>query len=264
MKVFLSHTSADQDLVKAVGSFLQRHGIDVWIDDWQLTAGDSLVEKIGEALGSADRMVVFLSPASMQSSWVRRELAVGIVTEVAKKNGGGDKFVLPVILAHCEIPILLRDSFYVDFTTTSFEGACLELLKGITDSPGKPELSDVSNGIIRIHHPSAQSSHKYALIVEFAVRISPTEGLHIGIDFDSPFQAITEWFGTPNTPTPPRSTGGVYTQSSIRSEPPIYARKFSSPGVTSTRSFYVLAEGSISLRVKEILFRDFFDRKVLQ
>jgi hypothetical protein len=68
------------------------------------------------------------------------------------------------------------------------------------------------------------------------------------------------WFAPPNQPALPAISGGAYTDSSTGREPPIYARKFSSPGVTSTKSFYVMAEGDTEFNVKEVQFLDHFDR----
>ena len=50
MQVFLSHNSADKDIAEAIGGFLTKRGITVWIDSRRMTAGDSLIEKIGEGI----------------------------------------------------------------------------------------------------------------------------------------------------------------------------------------------------------------------
>lgn len=89
MQVFLSHTSSDKDVVEPIGVFLSKRGIKVWLDAWSLTPGDSLIDKIGEGLESSDRLVVFLSPESVESNWVRKEVATGLVMELAEDKGLG-------------------------------------------------------------------------------------------------------------------------------------------------------------------------------
>lgn len=260
MQVFMSHTSADKDIVEAIGSFLTKQGLTVWIDSWRMTAGDSFVSKIGEGIELSDRLVVCLTPTSVESNWVTKEVATGLVMELAENKGLGDKFVVPAMLVPCKVPIMLRDKLYANFTNKSFDAACEELRAGLTNAPTGPQDVRLDNGIVRVHAVPASDTAKHALVVEFAVRISPTDGLHVGINFGAAYTLVKEWFAPPNQPAMPLNTGGVYTDSATRHEPPIYARKFGSPGVTSTKSFYIQVEGHSEFAVKEVLYLDFFDR----
>jgi hypothetical protein len=261
MKVFLSHTTVDKEIVEAIGRFLTKRGLDVWIDSWVMTAGDSLVAKISEGIQESDRLVVCLTPNSVESNWVKREVSTGIVMELAEDKGFGEKFVVPALLIPCRVPIMLRDKLYANFTNKSFESACEELLAGITNSPAGSNDKKFKNGTIRIHEVASSVAGKYAALVEFAVRISPTEGVHVGIDFGAPFLSVLEWFAPPNQSLVPSNSGGVYTDSATRNEGAIYARKFSSPSVTSTKSFYIKVEGDNPFQIKEVQFLDHFDRE---
>jgi TIR domain len=260
MQVFISHTTADKDIVEAIGAFLTKRGLKVWIDSWRMTAGDSLVGKIGEGIEASDRLLVCLTPSSVESNWVKKEVATGLVMELAEDKGLGEKFVVPALLIPCKVPIMLRDKLYANFTNKAFDAACEELLAGLKDVPAGAKDARLENRIIRFHNVPATASGRYALVVEFAVRVSPSEGLHIGVDFGGHYTSVTEWFAPPNQPALPAMSGGVYTDSSTRMEPPIYARKFTSPGVTSTKSFYVMAECDTEFNVKEVKFLDHFDR----
>lgn len=259
MQIFLSHTTVNKDVVEAIGSFLTKRGITVWIDSWQMTAGDSLISKIGEGIELSDRLVVCLTPNSVESNWVKKEVATGLVMELAEDRGLGKKFVVPALLIPCKVPIMLRDKLYANFTNKAFEAACEELLAGLNNTPARPKDARLENRIIRLHKVPSTSGAKHALVVEFSVRISPTEGLHIGVDFGAPYTSVVEWFAPPNQPGV-RNIGGAYTDSATRQEPPIYARKFSSPGVTSTKSFYVRVEGNSEFQPKEVQYFDHFDR----
>jgi hypothetical protein len=260
MQIFLSHTTVDKDVVEAIGSFLTERGLTVWIDSWRMTAGDSLISKIGEGIELSDRLVVCLTPNSVESNWVKKEVATGLVMELAEDKGLGEKFVVPALLIPCKVPIMLRDKLYANFTNKAFEAACEELLAGLTNTPAGPKDARLENRIVRLHKVSSTSDAKHALVIEFSVRISPTEGLHIGVDFGAPYTSVAEWFAPPNQPIMPRDVGGTYTDSATRQEPPIYARKFSSPGVTSTKSFYVRVEGNSEFQPKEVQYFDHFDR----
>jgi hypothetical protein len=261
VKVFLCHAHEDKDVVEPIGSWLHKRGFDVWIDNWRMTAGDSLVEKIGEGIESSDRLVVFLSAASVESKWVRKEVATGVIMELAEEKGFGEKFVIPALLTPCKVPILLRDKLYANFTNKAFEAACEELARGIRDEATGPQDKKLENRIMRHWNVPGKAPGKHGLIVEFAVRISPTEGLHVGIDVGAPYDTVNQWFGVPNQPKVPDGGGGVFTDSAERRDPPIYARKFSSPGVTSTRSYYWYFEGPSPFEIKQLQFLDFYDRE---
>jgi hypothetical protein len=261
VQVFLSHTTTDKDVVEAIGSFLTVRGLTVWIDSWRMTAGDSLVQKIGEGIEASDRLVVCLTPDSVESNWVKKEVATGLVMELAEDKGLGEKFVVPALLIPCKVPIMLREKLYANFTKKAFEAACEELLAGISDLPRGPKDVRLKNGIVRTYNVPSKTSGNFALVIEFSVRISPTEGLHVGVDVGTKYSSVLEWFGPPNNPTPPAAIGGAYTNSAERREPPIFARKFSTPGVTSTKSYYLLFECSQPFAVKEVQYLDSFDRE---
>lgn len=262
MKVFLSHSSEDKDVVEPIGVWLTNKGLDLWMDSWSLTAGDSLIEKIGEGIETSDRLVVFFTPASAESAWVRKEVANGLVMEIADDKGLGEKFVIPALLIPCKIPILLRDKLYANFTNKSFDAACEELYRGIIEEPLGPQNRTFENRIFNYTLVEPLGNGKYAIVLEFGVRISPTEGLHVGIDLGTNYSDTKEWFGPPNTPSVPVSLGGAYTNSAVRREPPIYARKFSSPSVTSSKSFYLYFEADQPFNLNNgVQFLDFFDRQ---
>ena len=91
--VFLSHASEDKEvIVLPLAAELQGRGISVWLDDQQLTLGDSLSEKIDDGLLRAQFGVVVLSHAFFSKRWPRRELD-GLVT---RETVSGAKVILPV------------------------------------------------------------------------------------------------------------------------------------------------------------------------
>ena len=62
MRLFICYVWEDKDdFVEPLAHALQNAGFEVWYDKFQLTLGDSLFQKIGEGLNSADFGVVVLS-----------------------------------------------------------------------------------------------------------------------------------------------------------------------------------------------------------
>ena len=91
--VFISHASEDKDdvarpLTKALG----QRGLKVWLDEQELTLGDSLSRKIDDGLARSRFGVVVLSQAFFRKDWPQRELE-GLVS---RETMHGDKVILPV------------------------------------------------------------------------------------------------------------------------------------------------------------------------
>src|SRR5438094_511870 len=74
-------------------------------------------------LACAKYFLIVLSPHSATSAWVREELNSALMMQVA----AGGTFIIPVLLADCEIPPLLSHRRFADFRQ-DYDGALSELL----------------------------------------------------------------------------------------------------------------------------------------
>ena len=74
MRVFISYSSKDHDFVLLLAEKLRKDLVDVWIADWELKAGDSIVEKINQGLEQSSFLIIIFSEHSIKSDWVLREL----------------------------------------------------------------------------------------------------------------------------------------------------------------------------------------------
>ena len=54
MKVFVSYSSRDKERVLVFATALRRRGIDVWLDEWEVIAGDQVVAHLSAALDRAE------------------------------------------------------------------------------------------------------------------------------------------------------------------------------------------------------------------
>lgn len=112
--IFLSHTSEDKPFVRKLKENLEDHGVTkVWLDEAEIQIGDSLIKKIDEGLRMTQYIGVILSPRSINSSWVEKELDIAINREI----GTGEVVVLPLIMEECELPTFLQGKLYADFYT---------------------------------------------------------------------------------------------------------------------------------------------------
>jgi TIR domain-containing protein len=78
MHVFLSHNHRDKTLVVPLATQLRLMGADVWLDDWEIRAGDSIPGKVNEALSVIDTAVIVWSEHAAVSRWVDAELATSL------------------------------------------------------------------------------------------------------------------------------------------------------------------------------------------
>ena len=115
--VFISYSTEDASFAGFLSKALGDRNINVWLDDKEIRVGDcSLTTRIGDAVHSNDFMIVVLSPASVRSEWVKKELAEAMNNEIRQKK----VVVLPVIYRRCTIPPFLTEKKYADFTMDSY------------------------------------------------------------------------------------------------------------------------------------------------
>ena len=126
--IFLSHNHKDKPFVRKLAERLNAHGIRTWVDEAEIRVGDSLITKIETAIKDFTYLGVILSPNSVTSQWVRREVNIALTQEI---NGTQVK-VLPLLIESCEIPGFLSDKFYADFTK-DFEDGFETLLSRLSD-----------------------------------------------------------------------------------------------------------------------------------
>jgi len=102
---FISHAGEDKaSFVLPFAKKLLEHGVDIWVDKWEMLPGDSLIDKIfEEGIKNASAFIIVLSKNSIQKRWVREELNAGLI----KKISGKCK-VIPVVIDDCEIPEALQ------------------------------------------------------------------------------------------------------------------------------------------------------------
>jgi hypothetical protein len=102
--------------------------VKVWLDEAEMRVGDSLIERIGNALETADYVAAVLSANSVKSEWVQRELRVALHREFQEKK----VVVLPLLLHKVQMPPFLRDKLYADFSETNkFEESFRTLLRAL-------------------------------------------------------------------------------------------------------------------------------------
>lgn len=157
--IFLSHSSTDKQFVRTLARDISRHGGAAWVDEAEMQVGDSLVRKISEGIESTEFLGVVLSPASVGSEWVQREVEAALNNEI---NGRRVK-VLPLLKRKCDIPAFLKGKIYADFSRSSgYQDALRRVVtamgldpEAIRRVPGKRmiQVRDLRKKIAEHFHP---------------------------------------------------------------------------------------------------------------
>lgn len=113
MPIFISYSQRDKEFADTLAKNLVLLKHHVWMDRWELKVGDSLTERVENALTSSSAVIVIISKNSVDSGWCRRELNAALVREIEEKRS----LILPCRIDNCEMPLFLRDKLYADFHT---------------------------------------------------------------------------------------------------------------------------------------------------
>jgi hypothetical protein len=123
--VFLSHSDRDREFVIKLVNELQKHGIPVWYSRTNIPGAQQWHDEIGAALKRCDWFILVLSPNSVDSIWVKRELLFALKEDRFKDR------ILPLLYKPCDYELLswtLSIFQIVDFTR-KFETGCRDLLR---------------------------------------------------------------------------------------------------------------------------------------
>jgi hypothetical protein len=124
-EAFISHSSLDQPFAALLTELLQRHGVPFWLSQRHLIGAQQWHDEIGAALKRCDWFVVILSPNSVASKWVKRELLFAL------DDDRYDGKIIPLLYQPCEYRDLswaLSLLQIVDFTS-GFDDGCRALLR---------------------------------------------------------------------------------------------------------------------------------------
>jgi uncharacterized protein YjbI with pentapeptide repeats len=99
---FISYSTKDQAFADRLYADLQNKGVRCWFAPHDVQGGKKLHEQIDEAIRLHDKLLLILSPHSMESKWVRTEIAKARKREVRDQR----RVLFPIRLAPFET---LRD-----------------------------------------------------------------------------------------------------------------------------------------------------------
>ena len=132
--VFLSYAHVDSATVNQVATQLQAAGIRVFLDRETLQSNQVVENTTEEELLSAEFVVFFITPNSVQSDWVMRQPKLTLNRQASDKGGA---VILPILLEDVEVPPLLRQFRWVDLRDGDIEKGVAAMVEEIHRSPMK-------------------------------------------------------------------------------------------------------------------------------
>ncbi|MEJ1997832.1 MAG: toll/interleukin-1 receptor domain-containing protein [Maritimibacter sp.] len=133
--VFVCHASEDKPTARLLAEGLKKIGSDVWLDEWEINVGDSIVQKINDALGKVSHIVVLLSSHSVDKPWVKREMSAALMRQLSMN----EIRMLPVLVDNCAIPPIISDLKYASLNV-GLETVVADLEKAIFSSISEPHV----------------------------------------------------------------------------------------------------------------------------
>jgi tetratricopeptide (TPR) repeat protein len=205
--VFISHASKDDEFVKTLRLALEAHRVPVWVDSRNLRGGVKLAPEISAAIEHARQFIVVLSPNTIDSSWVRREVEKAL--EVEKQRTREGYRVVPLMLPGIrpsdlaewfgEEPVGVRVELAPGGLTESLTDILAALGQAFPDDrkpPPAAPTTPVAELLLRLTDPLFQNEHgaRHASATATLVYQPPhTTGRVIASErfsFRSPFSAI--------------------------------------------------------------------------
>ncbi|MFW6247027.1 MAG: toll/interleukin-1 receptor domain-containing protein [bacterium] len=162
MKVFFSHASEDKPLVEQVFLRVKEKfpQIEGWLDKYEILGGDDLIETIHKGIEQSDKFLIFLSPTSIDKSWVKTELRKALSDEI---NGIKPEFIVPIKVGHIsQFPPFLESKFYIDIENKIEEEWLQDIYAAITRE--KKSTGQAANNL-QISIQLASDEPKAAIVV---------------------------------------------------------------------------------------------------
>ncbi len=132
--VFLSYRSINRGWVLNLYDVLTELGFKVFLDQYVLKSGDSLVRSLEDALESSQSGILVWSNAAKDSEWVRNEYD----TMMSKSTSNKKFYFIPVKIDRAPLPTFAKSKIYIDFAEYPDGPNGGDLLRLVHGLVGKP------------------------------------------------------------------------------------------------------------------------------
>lgn len=181
VSVFISYSSKNETTARKIEAHLRSKGHEVWLDKLHIWAGMNYVQEIAKGIDKTDVFMPLLSPASVQSRWVWKEICYAV------EKG---KTIAPVLVQFTELPVevafVLAGLHHVDFEHS--EEPWEELSRAL-EAPRE--------GSVEVHAEVGQRANRRFLALRRRMRAALSSPLLVGL-----LVLLATWLLLPRLPSP--------------------------------------------------------------
>lgn len=124
-KVFISYHSSDKAFVERLVRDLQNNNIEVWYDESEIQIGENIKDKVSSAIKDCAYYMIIISENYKRSKFVEFEL-LKMLEQEKKEN---ITKILPVNIDNSELPEIIQDRMYADFSKNYEDGLSMIIKK---------------------------------------------------------------------------------------------------------------------------------------
>jgi hypothetical protein len=172
-RVFISYNHSDLEWVRKLVDDLTKAGIEVYFDQNDIEIGSSIIGKIGEAFKDVKFFIVCLSPHSVKSSWVNKEIELAVMMEINQKID----FILPLLLPGFQdymMPLFLSTKSLADFRDPEqYSGEFQKLLNRISKERVYFGEGPIGEARKNLFVETANLPGKRSAVVEYLITLLP-------------------------------------------------------------------------------------------
>jgi hypothetical protein len=131
---FISYTGADTVWAEWIADTLERANHTTLLEAWDFRPGEAFISRMHQAVQQTHHTIAVLSPAYLASEFGEAEWRAVFAMDPTGTQG----LLIPVRVADCRPPGLLRDLVYVDLVDLSEELAAERLLAAVQPGRARP------------------------------------------------------------------------------------------------------------------------------
>jgi hypothetical protein len=135
MNFFISRAGEDRECAKWIARVLRDAGHTTTLQDDDFRPGQSFIHQMKVAMDSADHFIALISPKYLAKEFTLKELYGAIADDAV----GEKRLFIPVRVAECEIPRLIKDIIYIDFVGKDDAQRKRALLEAVGSAPSAAE-----------------------------------------------------------------------------------------------------------------------------
>jgi hypothetical protein len=162
--VFLSHSSKDKEIVRAIAERLRADRLRVWFDEWELRAGDSIPAKFEEGLDESRVLVLCMSANAFGAEWAQLEAATFRFRDPLNK----ERRFIPLRLDEAPIRGSLAQFLCINWLPEERHRSYAKLLKACqppekpTERASDPQREQVAARTIQLAYKATISSYAFS------------------------------------------------------------------------------------------------------